>query len=361
MLRLYIKTALILFIAILLSVGIDAVYRHTYHLKYKLPQNILVKSSIPDKYQIVKLGNSHSEDGITFDYYRLRSLSLASVAQSFEYDLAMLKMYANQIDKGAVIIINVSPLSFSQKKPGKAESLQFQYYDGRLSPFVIPHLQFGDYLQNQIIPFVRTVYLWREANSKKEQENAMNTFAANWPTPTPQVIPTVVQNNEIIKVINLPKKHITAEEEMAKAPFWPEDGLQKSVNAMVNKWTQTGDFGSQYINANRSDLEELIKYGLDKKWRVVVVSIPISQKLIDVLGRKYMQTNFYEPFKKTNFLSAEPIDLSSYKQLRENAYFFSNSDHLNQYGARIFSHLLLEKLIEKGYVAKDVDGFLVSD
>src|SRR3989338_8924791 len=109
MFRIFTKASLILLAAMLLSIGVDALYRQANNLEYQWPQNFWIKPTIPDKYQLVKLGHSHSVDGITFAYFKMRSVSLATVSQSFEYDLARLKMYSNQIEEGAVIIINVSP------------------------------------------------------------------------------------------------------------------------------------------------------------------------------------------------------------------------------------------------------------
>src|SRR3990167_2102871 len=334
MFRLFTKVGLILFIAMLLSVGVDALYRQANNLKYQWPQNIWIKPQIPNKYQIVKLGNSHLEDGLTFEHFKMRSFSLATVAQSYEYDLARLKMYSNQIDKGAIVIINVSPLSFSQGKPDKTGSLAYKYYDGSLSPFVIPNLQVGNYLETRIVPFVRAVYLWRITYAKKVQEIAMNSYAANFPKPQekkaePIIFPTDSPNIQDTpnppNTTNTPgaikpKIYKTADEELASAPYQSDERLQDSVIFMVDKWRDPSQFGSKYIDTNSKDLEALIKYCLNHKWRPILISIPISQRLIDGLGPDYMQAYVYGPLKTTNIHNVEFIDFSGYKQFRENAY-----------------------------------------
>lgn len=150
---LLIKLLVIFFSVIILSLGIDYIYRQTYHLKYETPNNVFILPEIPEKYELVRLGNSHSQDGITFERYSVKSLSLASIAQTFDYDLAYLKMHARQIKEGAVIIISASPISFSSKMASVGDSLQTNYYDGRITPFLIPHIKIGDYLQSRIFPF----------------------------------------------------------------------------------------------------------------------------------------------------------------------------------------------------------------
>ena len=355
------KTVIVITIALILSIGIDILYRQTYHKKYQWPKNIWIMPDIPHKYQIVKLGNSHADDGLTFANYNLRSIALSSAAQSFEYDLAMLKMYQNQIDKRAIIVINVSPMSFSQKKPDKAESLQYKYYDGRLSPFLIPHIQAGDYIQSQIIPFVRAVTLWRDDHAKEVKNKAMNTYAANWTIPQEEISPKVEITPKITKIPSrdsiaiTPKK--SAEEELDEAPFSPDDRLQVSVNFMVQKWLYSGGFGREDLEANSRDLEKLIKYSLEKGWRPVLISIPISQRLINGLGGNYMENFLYKPLKKTNLHGSDFFDFSVYKKLRESAHFYTNSDHLSEAGAHIVSHMLIERLILKGYITEKENGF----
>jgi hypothetical protein len=249
-------------------------------------------------------------------------------------------------------------MSFIQKKPGKAESLQYQYYDGRLSPLVIPHLQVGDYLQSQIIPFTRTGYVWRETHAKLLKEGAMDAYASNWPTPTPTLIPTVTPTGSASAAPSpMPTAPKSAEEELATAPYWPQDRLQNSVKFMINKWLHTGDFGTQYVDENRKDLEELIRYSERKKWKSVIISIPISQLFMDELGPSFMKAYVDEPLKNALLVGGEFIDFSSYRNFRENAYLFSNADHLNYYGANIFSHLLLERLNEKGYLPNEANGY----
>ena len=117
------KTVIVITIALILSIGIDILYRQTYHKKYQWPKNIWIMPDIPHKYQIVKLGNSHADDGLTFANYNLRSIALSSAAQSFEYDLAMLKMYQNQIYQSTVQQYAVS------------KTAQIKYFRENSSPF----------------------------------------------------------------------------------------------------------------------------------------------------------------------------------------------------------------------------------
>jgi|GEM_PF-1447962 len=377
--KLLINVSIIIGIVFLVSLAIDTIYRSLYHLPYELPRNIFILPEIQDKYDIVKLGNSHAESGIVFDRYGLKSLSLVGVGQPFEYDLAHLKMHSRQIKKGAVILIAVSPLSFSQKKGGRDDSLQTNYYDGRLSPFLIPNINVGDYLQSRIFPFLRAGYLLREKNMEAIQKRISKE--EKWPDPTPTPFnPTdqLVQNQgtqqaQQKETASSTKKNVLTvteanyysnveaiQNELALPSTVLPDKLQKfkeSVEFMVAKWYNTNEFSPQYFETTRKDLEKIIAYSLDKGWKPVLITIPISKALLSALKPDYMQVYVYDNIAKTNLHGTQYLDFSGNEQITKNTFLFGNSDHLSKNGASIFSYLLLRTLIEKGYLPETADRY----
>ena len=362
------KVFLICLFVISLSVGIDAMYRHVYHIRYQWPKNIFILPENKDKYEIVKVGNSHAENGIDFERYNLKSLSLASAGQTLDYDLAYLKMYSRQIKEGAIIIITASPISFSQGKPSREDALQTQYYDGRISPFLIPNIKVEDYLQSQIFPFLRAGYSWRQ--NYNDEIKARISKEEKWTEPAPTATavsgkPTPVANAETTDQYipaNYADKtyffHVQAIEHELTYPSTAPDGmLVESMNAIFNKWYHTSGFGTQFFEANRKDLERLIAYRKEKKWRPVVITIPLSKVLLDGLLPDYMQVYIYDNISKTNLQGVEYFNFATDERLTKNKYLFGSADHLNPKGAVIFSYLLLQRLIDKGYVPKNADGY----
>ena len=372
------KISLIIFLAFFLSVGVDYFYRQSYKAKYELPDNLLPFSEITDKYEIVGLGNSHAEAGLTFDKFKTRSLKLASVAQSFEYDLAMLKMHTKQIKNDAIILITVSPLSFSQKIPEKTDNVNMNYYDGRLSPFLIPHLKLAEYLQIQIFPFVRSGYLWREQFAQYSENKAMKTFAKNWEQPAPTVAPVAQEVTPLVptltETVTSPEIVITPDviatrstnptfnvyeiqKELNTPPDPLDEKFMESVAFMLNKWTKTDGFDKKYFDKNRKDLEELIAYCVKHNWRPILVTFPISQALQEKLDPTYLDYYLYDQLKKLDLKEIDYVDFIPNTQITQNKYLFDNSDHLNNKGAAITSYLLLQELIKANYLPKKVDGY----
>lgn len=358
MVKIISKITAIILIALVLSVGLDFLYRQAYKIDYEWPENILISPEIAEKYDLVALGNSHSQSGLVFDGYTTKSLHLASVAQSFEYDLAMLKMHSKQIKKNAVIIINVSPLSFSQNKPKKDDDANMNYYDGRLSPFLIPHLKISEYLQIQIMPFVRSGYLWREKHAKSVGDIAMETFIKQWEKPKPTPVP--VLKTTPIQPTPSPKAGMTIDEikaELKDSPTPPDKNFTDSAHFVINKWFNSGGFSAESFDENKKDLKKIINYCLKNNWRPILITLPISQVLLDNLDLGYMKEYVYDNIKEINVKNIDYFDFTVNQQLTKNTDLFSNSDHLNTRGAAVTSYLLLRELIKAGYLPRDADGY----
>lgn len=352
------KISLIGICVCIISLGIDAVYRHQYHLRYQVLPNILTLPAIVDKYELVSLGNSHAEDGLTFDKYRLRSLKLSSVAQSFDFDLAHLIMHNRQIKPGAVILISVSPISFSQKKSGPDDKLQTKYYDGQLSPFLIPNIKVGDYVQSQILPFLRAGFLLREKYNKQVMDKvaaglkdpALASPAAVTADQEPPWPIAVIRPEDLLYNVQAINRELTL-------TIPPTDQLKESASLNKNKWYDQDAFSQNYFSVNQKDLRRLIDYCYKKKWQPVLITLPITQELLDSLRADYRQRYIYDNLQTLDRHGIDYFDYLAFKPITQNTGLFSNSDHLNQKGAAGFSYVILQKLIEKGYLSKDVDGY----
>lgn len=374
MLKLFIKISIVVLLSLVLSIGVDLMYRQVYGLEYKFPRNIFLHPEIAEKYKLVILGNSHSEDGLTYEKINVNSLRLASVAQTYEYDLALLKMHSRQIEDNAVIIINVSPISFSQKKPKSSDNPNTQYYDGRLSPFLIPHLNLSEYLQVQIVPFIRSGYLWRTKYTQDTTEKAMSSFAENFKI-APEELGVVLDSPSEVNVKQQGKLSAQIEDEklpksekptynvteiyaeLNAPPDQPTVKLEESTRFMVNKWNSSGGFDTESFETNRQDLQQIIDYCLEHNWRPVLVTFPLNQALLNGLGDGYLDRYIYNNLEKIDTRDIPYINLAANTQLTQKSNLYSNSDHLNKRGAAIASYVILQKLIEMNYLPKEADGY----
>jgi hypothetical protein len=252
----------------------------------------------------------------------------------------------------------VSQISFSQQTENRDDNLQATFYDGQLSPFLIPHLKVSDYFQSQIFPFLRSVYLWRQRYNTQILQRI--SLEERWVTPTPTPTPTSATSARIANVPTNPANYFRVDDihqALATSSAQADARLVDSMNFIFNKWYKTSGFGTQYFASNRKDLEELIVYCLQQKWRPVLITVPISRVLLAGLLPDFMQTNVYDNIAKTNLHGVVYIDFSNDTQITRNSALYSDSDHLNKNGAAVFSYQLLQTLIEKGYLSKSVDGY----
>lgn len=331
---------------------VDLVYRSDGQLKYPLPI-FSYAPPVEEPYQIVAVGNSHSQSGITFEGYAVPSLTLFGVAQRFDFDLALLKQHHRQIAPNAVILIPVTPLSFPHKPPIARDGLQGNYY-GRLALFLIPYIDVSDYLQSRVFSLYRSGYQLRTQHAKnvrdevalKEKDPAL----LSTPLPEGYVAPPPPARSEIFSAKRL-------EAELENPELILPGKYSDDVNFIFYKWYHTEEFSPDYFKYNRNTLQKIIDYSLEQGWRPVLITIPISAELEDGLLDDYMEVNLYENIRQIDMKSAEYIDFSDLDTLKEKNGLFDNADHLNSEGAKVFSYILLRTLIEKGYLPEAADGY----
>lgn len=372
------KVSVLVVLVVAGSLTLDNYYRNKYGIDYPVAENVLASPEIDDKYEIVKLGSSHAQSGITFDRYNARALDLSGAGQELRYDLAFLKQYSKQIADGAVILITVTPISFSQRRSTREDGLQAIYY-GRISPLFIPYLELGDYLQTQFVPFLRAGYLLREENSRLIEERLSEEKAGSYRDEAereaaraavgerPRLIADVLLGkgeefeSESAKAPPRANWYFSVtkiEAEMATSSAGPVDKLDESMHLMFAKWYNKEDFSPESFEQNRQDLERIIDYSLKHDWQPVVITIPISEVLEDGLADDYKQVYIYDNIAKADLQGVEYWDYSADGEFpKDKTKLFGNSDHLNEYGAAMFSYFLLRRLVDGGYLPEWVDGY----
>lgn len=356
---------LLAFFSLLLIVSFDFFYRRSFHRQYQWPEAFLLSPRIAEPYELVKVGNSHPQSGLDFSHYKIKSLDLTGAAQRFSFDLAMLKQHRQQIKPGAIILLAVTPLSFSHRPADQNDGLQGNYYR-QMSPFLIPHIKWSNYFQTQITPFVRSGYLWRQ-EVKKTVEDRLSLEQRNpeldkvVPKASPLMVPTS-ENSKVVKILTVDSDNYFYNVEAIKqeiADHTPEDPrrLQDNMNFVYHKWNETDEFGQQYFAENRHDLEKLILYCQEQGWRPVLLTLPISQILLDGLQDDYMDVYLYQNLAKMDLHAVEYLDYSANTGMSDDILFFENADHLSKNGAKVFSYLLLQDLIQQGYLDASVDNY----
>ena len=71
----------------------------------------------------------------------------------------------------------------------------------------------------------------------------------------------------------------------------------------------------------------------------------------------YKSVYIYNQLAKIDLGKTPYFDFTQQTNFSRQALFFDDADHMNKTGAKVFSYLLLQKLIEQGYLSHSVDGY----
>ncbi len=326
----------LLSLACILSWGMYYLYSRTYQIPYQYPR-LTIHNPIEGKYNLIKLGNSHSLYGLDFSHYNTNSLSLAESAQPFSYDLAKLKMYKNQIAEHAIVLISISPNSFI-KDSEFIDGFQDQYYDDyTLSPFLIPQLNVQNYLVKRLFPFLSTMIFIRQRYAEPSKEVLQNVVKQN--------IQTGYYNVSSIRDQLEDSNH--------------SDTLDsQGVEYMANKWNQFDEMQEIKILKNTREFKRLLAYCIQQNWLPVLITIPVSESLLNRLKPQFMDEYVYMNIKIPEAKNVLYLDFTKYTPITSNYDLFEDPDHLNKKGAAIFSYILLRKLIDSNILSQEVDRYI---
>ncbi len=351
--RLISRLTLIAAVSTAACLGVDAWYRSQNNFDYIAPSHIFLDPPLHEKYQLVALGNSHAQSGLSFANYKLKSLNLSSVAQRFSLDLAVLRQHSRQIAPGAIIIIPVTPISFAHRIADQSDSLQTNYY-ASVSPFLIPHLQVGNYIESMLLPFSRSGYQLRKQHDERIKQRLAEENRDR--TSLQDVSRNIASDSGTLNRGPMkPSKEIL----LARPDFslFPAGVYSDNVDFLYHKWYQTDEFNPKYFPQNQHDLEAIIRYCLDHQWKPILITIPISEAARSKLLPNFMDVYLYDNLKRTDTYAVPYFDYSNDEELSLELTNYANGDHLNSRGAALFSYKLLQTLIEEKYVPSDVDNF----
>ncbi len=350
------KTAALIIVSFVIVLCVDLFYKNTQNLEYHLPKNIFPKPEIAETYHFVKVGNSHSQDGIDLQLLKVQTLDLSGVAQRFETDLAVLRHYEKQIAKDAIILIPVTPISFQHTAANSRKGFQSGYY-GRVSPFLIPHLNWADYIESEFLPFARIGMNIRKdvaADVQKRvsaEEGRAFDLAQN--ASDADLVQNAASTDALVNTFG-PATPGATNPIADSSPKCVEKDLTESSYRMYEKWNHTDEFDASYFLTNRKDLEAVIDFAVSKNWKPVLVTIPISATLQDILQDDFFETNVYENLRLTDTQFTPYFDYTAHQNIAEYSCYFGNSDHLNADGAEVFTRILLDDLIAHEIIAADV-------
>ena len=301
--------------AVLLLFLINIPYRKIDDEKYMDLWNLRMLGNQIKEVKIANVGSSHGAYDFTYDELTEDGYScfnFGNVSQTYQYDLALIREYRKYLDKGCVLFIPVSYFSFNNETVNEteAQALSVKYYHC-LSPKNIPDYDlFTDIVTTRL--------------------------------------PVLSAGEDLLKL--LPDLNLSL------VVFAQDDGIDEAefANRAAQRFDRHFSNKETYFLPERSEqLLSLIAYCRKHEITPVLITTPFSSYYNELVPESFLD----EFYSTINHISSDTgvsyYDYSHDERFYENLPLFSDSDHLNEEGARYFMEILEDEIPELKEVMSD--------
>jgi hypothetical protein len=290
----FLKKTLLFGIPIIVCIVIMELVLRNIPNDYSYKRNYLDQNS--NQIETLFLGSSHSLYAVNPEYLNSNSFNAAHVAQSLDYDVEILKKYANQMDKLKYIIVPIDYFSLYNRLETGVEYWRIKnytiYYGFDKSSGFVENLELlnGKWSENSFRVYK---YLW-----KKKSEISCNQrgWGTNYNSKNKQDL--------FVTAKAAAKRH-----------------AKKSIS---------------FFDENVKIVDEIISIAKSKNVKVIFYTCPAYKTYVSQLNKEQLQKT-YTTIKKIAHSNA---NVSYYEFLSDKSFDakdFYDADHLNEIGAEKFS------------------------
>lgn len=308
--RFILKCILIPAAAIYIIYGLNRPYKRIVAENYWdiIKFDLLKNDEQMQNIQIGNLGSSHGMYDFNYDRITERGnicFNFANTSQSYDYDYAVLKEYAQYMDENSVLFIPVSYFSFNNEvvNSTEAEAMSVRYYRF-LSPENIPNYD----------PYVDLV-----------------TYR----------FPILSAGEDILKLF--PKINTV----LAAHAQESEINVEEFAKAAGERYSRHFDNKDEYFMPERAhELYEIIAFCRENDITPVLITTPFSSYYIELVSPEFLQEFRATIDKIANDTDVNYYDYSHDERFYGNLELFSDADHLNDEGAVYFTDILWDEVEE---------------
>ena len=269
-----------------------------YHYK----NNYLNKNA--QKLEVLFLGNSHSYYGIDPTFINKKSFNASHVSQSLAYDFEIFKKFNPKLTQLKILAI---PISYF--------SLHFNVENGKEA--------------------------WREKNYCIYYNIFRSKKISNYFELTSNSAKT---NNTILKDYFKKGKDLkkcnTLGWMLHDSIFYKKD-IAKNAKRSAKRHNYTVQ---KNLIQNRGILKEFIKYAKTQNFKIILYTVPVTQKYFTLLNSKKLEQNKNEMKNLTDNQTVFYFNFMNDNRFVETDFY--DADHLNNQGAVKFSKIMNSKLNE---------------
>lgn len=268
---------------------------------------------IPHEIQVANLGSSHGLLGFCYDDVNTdcTCFNFGLESQSLDYDNRLLHYYQNDLSKGGTLFIIISYFSFygeDESTKEDYEALNQRYYD------ILPEEYIKGYrLKNMILSRFPLL---------TAKEKSIQVFFGN-----------SCDHNE-----ELWNRCTNAQEAL-------EDAVSAYERHIGCKYDNSGNL--IYNEANIHAVYEIVSLCREKGIRPILVTTPYMNEYNQLVPDSFL-AQFHEKINEIKSeLCIEYYDYACDLRFVNDYSLFMNSDHLNQTGAKKFTDIIFEEVLDQ--------------
>jgi hypothetical protein len=275
---------------------------------------------------IVNLGNDLAKYAFDYSDIKVKSSNWAADLQSITYDFKILKNYHSFIKENGVVLLPVFPFTSLIADKTVNDIKKYHYF---LHPVLIP--SFSENLYIKIIKEINYPLIYHPVESIKSIiKDSKNIF-------------------EIDK--NSMNEYMLKRDAQEQVEYW------KKETKVVDLAQKLSVDNKEVINNNVNLLLEMIDFCKERLIVPVVIIMPVSKYLSDMLPDSFIDLVLYDQFIKRINMKSQTSVLDYYKSDKfTSADLYFDSLHLNKKGRIRFTEKVINDIECFGYKIKRVNS-----
>ncbi len=293
---------------------INELYKKTNHYKnqYLYLDKFKQLNKSDTIYDIVNLGSNPELFGFDYSNLNLNGFSLAPGPQPLEYDFKVLRNYSNHLKNGSIVAIPLDPLKF----------FCFRYDSG------YTNIKYYTFLpKKEILNY-----------------NSWKRLYISFPLLFhPKQIIRLLHDTKPDKTMDIDYNPMTAEELKEDGKYWIEKCWNPEFDINIRGNMKLSAKNKIDIETNVIILHNMLDYCLEKKFKPVIVLLPVTHYLSDLFPQSFIDNYLMAYIKKANTNNVPVMDY-----IKNDRYsspkLYINSFFMNKKGRQLFTKNFIDDL-----------------
>lgn len=297
----FLKYIICFFLPVLLLTGVSECVVRKQDNAYKYKHNYMLKYG--NKVEILVLGSSHSFYGIKPGILSDKAFSLANPSQTTEYDVFVVKNYAEKYRNLHYVIMPVSYFTFFDQPLQQTSPYRAMFYKLYMKASFPKELKYN--FEFASMPtFKEKLKKFLHPTHRKEYDK----YA--WGT--------------LHSLIDKDKNH------------WQTEKTRTALATHTSK-----DFSQE--KRNYKNIKEIAQFCKDNKIELILITTPCWHTYYEKTNKTQMQRTYKLIDSLANEYNLKYFDYMKDKRFNKEEYFY-DGDHLSEVGAEKFSKILKQDL-----------------